>query len=178
MLIFMRRVNTGIIDLLYIAIAFLIFSIMWGEYGAERLKKWYKSRNILQSIFLGIFLSIVTSFVMIIDNLLYVEKTVELRGALLAVNITVAVLLGPVIEELVYRGVIIDILGRWFSSFVCVGASALVFSLVHIPEGFVDFLLVFLVGVCFGVVYIVDGNLIPSTIAHSLSNAAVLIFIR
>jgi membrane protease YdiL (CAAX protease family) len=78
----------------------------------------------------------------------------------------------------VYRGVIIDILGRWFSSFVCVGASALVFSLVHIPEGFVDFLLVFLVGVCFGVVYIVDGNLIPSTIAHSLSNAAVLIFIR
>lgn len=172
------RGSSGFIDLLYIAVAILIFSLMWREYGAVRLKKWYKSRNILQSIFLGVFLSIITSFVMIIDNLLYVEKTVEPDGMFLAVNIIVAVLLGPVIEELVYRGVIIDILGRWFRGFVCVAASALLFSLVHIPEGFVDFLLVFLVGICFGVVYIIDGNLIPSTIAHSLSNAAVLIFIK
>lgn len=165
-------------NLLYVGVTLLIFFLMWIEFGLEKLRGWFKSQNLLRSIFLGVFLSVITSFVMVIDNLLYVEKPVKLGSALLAINIIVAVLLGPVIEELVYRGVIIDILGRWFRGFVCVTASALIFSLVHIPEGFIDFLLVFLVGICFGVVYIIDGNLIPSTIAHSLSNVAVLIFIK
>lgn len=174
----MKTSFVNLTDLLYIGVTLLIFLLMWIEYGADKLKKWYTSRNLLQSVFLGIVLSIVTSFVMIIDNLLFVETIVEARGALLFVNIIVAVLFGPFIEELVYRGVIIDILGRWFRAVISVPASAVLFSLVHVPGNVVDFLLIFVIGLCFGIVYSIDGNLIPSTIAHSLSNIAVFIFIR
>jgi len=141
---------------------------MWIEYGFSKLKRWYKSQNILFSIFLGLFLSILTSFVMIVYNLLFVETIVKAGVVFIAINIIVTVLIGPIIEELVYRGVIIDILEKWFRSLLCIVASSILFSLGHIPNNIIDF----------GIVYKVDGTLIPSTIAHSLSNVVVFIFIR
>jgi len=78
----------------------------------------------------------------------------------------------------IYRGVIIDILEKWFRSLLCIVASSILFSLGHIPNNIIDFLLIFVVGICFGIAYKVDGTLIPSTIAHSLSNVVVFIFIR
>jgi len=139
---------------------------MWIEYGFSKLKRWYKSQNILFSIFLGLFLSILTSFVMIVYNLLFVETIVKAGVVFIAINIIVTVLIGPIIEELVYRGVIIDILEKWFRSLLCIVASSILFSLGHIPNNIIDF------------AYKVDGTLIPSTIAHSLSNVVVFIFIR
>ncbi|MFW6139564.1 MAG: CPBP family intramembrane glutamic endopeptidase [Spirochaetota bacterium] len=55
--------------------------------------------------------------------------------------------------------------------------SAAIFSLAHLPGNALDFFLVFVVRVCFGILYMADRNLIPSTIAHSLSNLSVFIFI-
>jgi len=112
---------------------------MWIEYGFSKLKRWYKSQNILFSIFLGLFLSILTSFVMIVYNLLFVETIVKAGVVFIAINIIVTVLIGPIIEELVYRGVIIDILEKWFRSLLCIVASSILFSLGHIPNNIIDF---------------------------------------
>jgi len=106
---------------------------------------------------------------MIVYNLLFVETIVKAGVVFIAINIIVTVLIGPIIEELVYRGVIIDILEKWFRSLLCIVASSILFSLGHIPNNIIDF---------FGIAYKVDGTLIPSTIAHSLSNVVVFIFIR
>lgn len=151
---------------------------MWIEYGVAVFKKWYTSDSVLNVIFLGIVFSIVTSTVMIIDNLLFVEEIIELKGASFIVNLAVAVLFGPFIEELIYRGIIIDFFSKWAGKTIAIPVSAFLFSLAHIPINFVDFLLVFIVGLCFGILYAVARNLISSTIAHSISNIAVFIFIR
>ena len=111
---------------------------------------------------------------MIIDNRLFIEVIVELHGIFFIANLVTAVVFGPFIEELIFRGVVIDT----FSKILSMLLSAVIFSLVHIPGNFVDFLLVFIVGLCFGILYASVGNLISSTVAHSITNIAVFIFIR
>lgn len=165
-------------DFFHIIITLLIFLYMWIEYKVDVFKKWYTSDKLLNSIFLGVVFSIITSTVMIIDNLLFVGDIIELRGMFFIVNLCALVLFGPFIEELIYRGVIIDFLNKRVNKTMSVPASAVIFSLAHIPNNFADFSFIFVVGLCFGILYVIEGNLISSTIAHSISNIAVFIFIR
>ncbi len=165
-------------DFFYIIITPLIFLYICIEYNVDVFKRWYSSEKLLNSIILGFLFAVITSFVMIIDNLLFVEEIVELRGAVFVVNLAARVLFGPVIEEIIYRGVIIDFLNRRVRRTISVPVSAIIFSLAHIPINFVDFLLIFVAGLCFGILYAMEKNLISCTIAHSISNIAVFIFIR
>jgi len=163
---------------LYILIALVAFLYMWIDSKGGTLKKWYTSDNAGRSIFVGFVFSIITSTVMIIDNLLFVGKIVELSGVFFLVNVTATVIFGPIIEEIIYRGVVIDFLIRWLGRVLSVLISAVLFSLVHIPENFVDFLFVLIAGLFFGILYTIEKNLIAPTVAHSFTNIAVLVFIR
>ncbi len=166
------------VDIFYILLAVLISLYIWIEYGAHVFKKWYGGDNVVSVIFLGCVFSILTSIMMILDNILFVGEIVELKGASFFINLAASVVFGPFIEELIYRGVIMDFLEKWTGKAMAIPVSALLFSLAHIPINIVDFMLVFVVGTCFGILYAITGNLIASTIAHSISNIAVFIFIR
>jgi membrane protease YdiL (CAAX protease family) len=170
--------DVTLVDIFYILLAVLISLYMWIEYGVDVFKKWYGSDNVISVIFLGIVFSILTSIVMILDNILFVGEIVELKGVSFVINLAASVVFGPFIEELIYRGVIMDFLGKWTGKALAIPVSALLFSLAHIPINIVDFMLVFVVGICFGILYTLTRNLIGSTIAHSISNIAVFIFIR
>ncbi len=80
---------------------------------------------------------------------------------------TYVVLLGPVFEELVYRGFVLNALApvnRWFAV-IC---SALMFSLMH--GNFAQIPNTFVVGIIFGYLAMKTGSIIPSVIAHIIMN--------
>lgn len=117
-----------------------------------------------------------------------------LTGPLPAVLATViaSVILAPVVEELVYRGIILRILhdsliarlSSAVAASIAVVVSALAFALPHLggsPTG-IDALAYILTGVFFGVAYVLTGSLTATMVSHSLQSMAafgqILIFGR
>lgn len=80
----------------------------------------------------------------------------------------IAVVAGPVFEELVFRKLLVDKLARYGTAFACI-ASALVFGLYH--GNFEQFFYAFFVGTVLSYVYCVYGKIIYSIILHVILNA-------
>lgn len=78
-----------------------------------------------------------------------------------------ACLLGPVLEELLYRGIILQGL-KTYNRRMAVFVSALIFGLMH--QNYQQFILGFLLGLLLGALTINSGSLIPSTIIHIMVN--------
>ena len=79
-----------------------------------------------------------------------------------------AVIVGPVFEELVFRKLLIDNLYRYGTVFACT-VSALVFGLYH--GNFEQFFYAFFVGIILSYVYCVYGKIMYPIILHVILNA-------
>lgn len=78
-----------------------------------------------------------------------------------------ACLLGPVLEEILYRGIILQGL-KTYNRRMAVFVSALIFGLMH--QNYQQFILGFLLGLLLGTLTINSGSLIPSAIIHIIVN--------
>ncbi|MCM1330871.1 MAG: CPBP family intramembrane metalloprotease [Ruminococcus sp.] len=78
-----------------------------------------------------------------------------------------ACLLGPVLEELLYRGILLQSMRKYNERFA-IFLSAVIFGLMH--ENYQQFILGFLLGIPLAVVTIKYNSLIPSIITHILVN--------
>lgn len=79
--------------------------------------------------------------------------------------------LGPLCEELVFRGgVMRPLLRQGVRPWVAIGVSALLFGLMHgnLAQGFFAMLL----GILFGILYYRTGNLLLSSLCHIVNNSA------
>ena len=108
-------------------------------------------------------------------------------GTMIAAVVGVGVM-GPIAEELLYRGLTIRIaLSRGMPAAVAVAVSAAVFTLAHLadpslysPAGAITLLVLFLFGVFLGILRIRTGSLGASIFAHSglnLTTLATLFFV-
>jgi len=79
-----------------------------------------------------------------------------------------AVIIGPVFEELVFRKLLIDKLARYGTAFACV-VSALIFGLYH--GNFEQFFYAFFVGIVLSYVYCVYGKTIYPVVLHITLNS-------
>lgn len=79
-----------------------------------------------------------------------------------------AVIMGPIFEELVFRKLLIDKLARYGTVFASV-VSALVFGLYH--GNFEQFFYAFFVGIILSYVYCVYGSIIYPVVLHVVLNA-------
>lgn len=103
----------------------------------------------------------------------------ELLFLVLAVAI-----LGPLVEELVYRGVMQRFLTRFTGPIIGIGATAVTFALLHIPSygGFGAELVIivwpisvmFVDSILWGYVYYKTSNVATSFLAHGTSNGIAL----
>lgn len=93
-------------------------------------------------------------------------------GGLLLLLVTGAVL-GPVGEELVFRGVVQTGLKK-YGTWVALTGSALMFAAVHGPS--VIFVDAFVMGLFFGAVYHLSGSIWPAIILHITYNGLNLIY--
>jgi membrane protease YdiL (CAAX protease family) len=86
------------------------------------------------------------------------------------------ILLGPLAEELLCRGLLWAALRRLASARVAIVVTALVFMLAHGPERVRDFPCLFAFGLMMGVLRHRSGSLSPTILAHSASNLGLLAF--
>lgn len=80
-----------------------------------------------------------------------------------------ASLLGPVLEELLYRGVILQSMRKYNERFAIV-LSALIFGLMH--QNYQQFILAFMLGLILAAADLRSGSIIPSIIMHIIVNTS------
>lgn len=78
-----------------------------------------------------------------------------------------ACLLGPVLEELLYRGILLQSMRKYNERFA-IYLSALIFGLMH--ENYQQFVLAFLIGIPLAVVTIKHNSIIPAICTHIIVN--------
>jgi membrane protease YdiL (CAAX protease family) len=91
-------------------------------------------------------------------------------GWALALLATTAVLLAPLFEEMVFRGVLLPVLGRSIGRGWSVLLSALVFAVAHLSIGELPPLLV--LGLGLGLLRLSSGRLFPCVVMHAFWNGA------
>ncbi|MEB3308137.1 MAG: CPBP family intramembrane glutamic endopeptidase [Cyanobacteriota bacterium] len=87
----------------------------------------------------------------------------------LATLATTAVLLAPLFEEMLFRGVLLPVLGKRWGMGWGVVVSALTFGLAHLSLG--ELMPLFLLGTALGWLRVSSGRLAPCVLMHSLWNA-------
>lgn len=93
----------------------------------------------------------------------------------LVISLIAIAVFTPIIEELLFRGYVLDVLseayGKWFSIIV----SAILFALIHVDP--LRVFNAFFGGVIYGYVRVQTNSLWPSIILHSLWNAHLIILV-
>ena len=84
-----------------------------------------------------------------------------------------ACLFGPVLEELLYRGVLLQSMRKYNEKFA-IFLSAAIFGLMH--QNYQQFILGFLIGIPLAVVTIKSGSLIPAIFTHIIVNTSGMFF--
>ena len=93
-------------------------------------------------------------------------------GGGLALSVLMVVLVGPIVEELVFRGVVLDSAGRRWGMWSAILGSAALFSLAHVTAWAV--VPTFVLGIALGWLAWTRGSLWPAIALHSLYNAVVV----
>jgi len=99
------------------------------------------------------------------------ESDYGIYGAILKV-----VIIAPVIEELIFRGVIMHGLMRNYSKFTAVFTSALLFALFHLNPW--QFPATFILGLVLGILMVRTRNIYLCILGHAINNGLVLISIQ
>lgn len=99
------------------------------------------------------------------------ENDYGIYGAILKV-----VIIAPVIEELIFRGVIMHGLMRNYSKFTAVFVSALMFALFHLNPW--QFPATFVLGLLLGILMLRSRNILLCILGHAINNGLVLISIQ
>ena len=86
------------------------------------------------------------------------------------------VIMAPVIEELIFRGVIMHGLMRNYSKFTAVFVSALMFALFHLNPW--QFPATFILGIVLGILMLRTRNIYLCILGHAINNGLVLISIE
>lgn len=87
-------------------------------------------------------------------------------------TVLVGVGLGPVVEELLFRGVILRGLWMRYSARTAILVSAALFGAMHGP---VKMMWIFPIGILLGWLYTRSRSVWPSTIAHALNNSVMVL---
>lgn len=96
------------------------------------------------------------------------ESDYGIYGAILKV-----VIIAPVVEELIFRGVIMHGLMRNYSKFTAVFVSALLFALFHLNPW--QFPATFVLGLVLGILMVRTRNIFLCILSHAINNGLVLV---
>ena len=125
--------------------------------------------------FLGLTLLAGVSAIYLVDNLMNVLSFLPdfTRGSFVQiestwVGIAAVVLIGPVFEELLFRGAITRELLRRYPTWMAIVVSALLFGVAHLNP--VQAVCGFLLGILLAWVYVRTGSLLPGLLIHVVNN--------
>lgn len=154
----------------YLSIITIIINIIIIIFIIKKYKIKYKKINIKSIIPYIYFCLSFTIFYNLI--ILYLNKTTNSSDINIIILFISSGIVGPILEELVFRKLIIDKLIKFNSINKTIIISSLIFSLLHL--NIIRIIYTFIIGIIYGYVYISNKNMLYSIIIHSISNIVVL----
>lgn len=144
------------------------------DYLKKNLKLNLKFYEVILLIFLGIFISLAVNTIFLHVGLLQVkvvpveEKSVFIKALAFIIKILASVIIGPISEEILFRGVLFETLNRRLKPVLSAIFTTLIFSIFHL--NIVTCLFALIIGAVFMYFYIKSKNLTTSIIIHSMCN--------
>lgn len=155
---------------------------MYQTFPIIKAKKILERETFLQEIFLvfltvlfGILLNVfLTRLSLLGDSKGYLRANETLYSGGTLTQIFVTCICIPLLEELLYRGIICGQLDLWLGKFPAVILSAFLFGVMHF--NLVQFIYGFLVGLVLGLVYLCKKKLWIVVLAHGITNLIVVLY--
>lgn len=183
------NISLGIIISLYTLLGILSF-IVFKDLYKEGLEEWKKSVTktmiiILVMYILKIILTIIASIPLGIffpeyesvnsNNVAEIIKILPAPIVLIAVGV-----FGPIVEEMVFRGILVGKLKKYIPSTVCVIVSSMLFMFIHVHvftfQELLYYLPHFVAGLLYSILYLKTKNITLSMILHITNNFFPLLF--
>ena len=95
-------------------------------------------------------------------------------GLTAAASILLYLIFVPIVEEIVFRGIVLQGLLNATNGVVAVVVSALIFAGFHAVGGFGQTTTAFMTGLVFGWLYLRTRSIVPTSVAHIIYDAAAL----
>jgi membrane protease YdiL (CAAX protease family) len=93
-------------------------------------------------------------------------------GLIAAASILVYLFFGPIVEEIVFRGIVLGGLVNLTNGVVAVVVSAVVFAGIHAFGGVAQMTAAFMIGLLFGWLYLRTRSIVPTAVAHIIYDTA------
>lgn len=138
-------------------------------FGARRVVGWVNAarREWLAAPLIGCLLGlIVTALTIASGHSIHVAEPVH--GQVLAIT------LGPIIEEICLRGVLVALLARFAGPTMAVVTAAAVFSLLHTPASVLKLASIGITGTAYGWIRVRSGSTAVAALAHTAYNMSIL----
>lgn len=164
---------SGIITLLFL---WVFFKIRKKRLIVEAyIKKFDRSKVIpiiLSGFLFALFVSTVISLLPIPESLLesYLQSTEGMVSGSLIIMLISIVIIAPIVEEIIFRGLILSRLNKVMNTTVALIVSSLIFAILHGHILWVTY--AFVLGVLFGIIAIITGSTLPTIIFHMSFNLA------
>jgi membrane protease YdiL (CAAX protease family) len=155
----------------HLFMAILLGMFWYGPRGGVRLRlraSWADGSMVL----LGVVLLTAASIVVEPLLALFPEKYLEQLNAMVGTGgwtILTTVVAAPILEEVFFRGLLLDGLSRRWNASAAVAASALLFGAAHLPI-LPQAVNAFVVAVVMGYIYLSTRSLIPVIVIHAINN--------
>jgi len=168
----------GIEDSIYGLIIFITYGFLIVLYAWVRnKKKWPFDFNFKLPSKLTVFISLLFSVTLIIGinypsnfflNQLFENKDTDAVNSMISLFSLGAVFIGPVLEELIFRGIILNGLRVKYGNNLALIVSSILFAIVHIQPA--QIITALLMGLVFGYIFIKTNSLGLVILLHSVAN--------
>ncbi|XZM35290.1 lysostaphin resistance A-like protein (plasmid) [Clostridium perfringens] len=115
--------------------------------------------NLLFSVGLSFFI-LSFSDLSLLDNI-----STEINYLQIICNVILIVLLAPILEELIFRGVLLNRLHKWFNTTISIIISSMLFGILHD-----DIIGAFIFGICMCILYLKTKNILVPIYVHFFNN--------
>ena len=165
--------------LLITVIIFILFGILFYNLIKKMNipKNNIKPLDLLNIFILGMFISIFfNTFIYTLNNIVHITDTYKISSIPLIITIISSGILGPILEELLFRGIVYNKLKTFNSHKKSVIITSIIFSLIHVPN-IITMIYTFILS--FIMIYLYDKykTLKAPIIFHIAINTTILILI-
>ena len=164
--------------LLIIFITSIIFiPIFYKVFKKYKTNNEFKVKNIIEPMLLGITISLIYNITIFnLNNLIYFTDNYKLSSVPVIVQIISSGILGPILEELVFRGIVYNKLKEFNKPIISIILTSLIFALFH--TNLVNAIYAF--GVSFMFIYLYEKykTLIGPIIMHMSLNITIILMLK
>lgn len=156
-------------DLIYVLIIFYVI------YRLRNCKKdfVFKSKNLFSKIQFKFILIIVIVNIFFSYGMLYGVDLLgffisdSVKSMVVAYDLISTVIIAPIAEELIFRGIFLNRINKFYSTHFSIIVSSILFGILHEPGAMIA---AFVFGVCMAIIYLKSNNILLAIFAHFLNN--------